>query len=154
MLQISHLQQTLNREQNRLEGLLAKLQSDDFKPPPELSRQTASWTRDTKVLALKLDEYNERLSQLRNLTPPNPSMADVSERQTELEALKQRLREVEGKIAWYEGLPPDLGEARRIMESMKSELRELVDRRNAGFEGLVEAGNRGGARTRLPIRRA
>lgn len=150
LAQVLHLQTTLAREMKRLGMLLKQFQSDVFTAPPEISKQTTTWTRDTKTLQLKLAEYNERLSQHRTFAPPRPSIAEVAERQAELFALKQRLQEVEEKIKWYEGLPPDIGEARRVLEDLKSELRGLVERRNTGFEGLVDGG---GVRSRLPVRR-
>lgn len=150
LAQVLHLQTTLARELKRLENLLKQFQSDVFTASPELSKQTTTWTRDTKTLQLKLAEYNERLSQHRTTAPPRPSIAEVAERQAELFALKQRLQEVEEKINWYEGLPPDIGEARRVLEDLKTELRGLVERRNTGFEGLVDGGE---VRSRLPVRR-
>lgn len=149
LLQITHLEQTLAREQKRLDALLQHLRSEVFAVAGDVPRQTTTWTRDTKALQLKLDEYGERLSQHRGVTPPRPGVAEVAERWDGLLAVKGRLRDVEGKIEWYEGLPPDVGEARRVLEDLKVELRELVDRRNAGFEGLIDGG---GGRSRLPLR--
>lgn len=150
LLHITLLQTTLSHEQERLESILRDLHSEDFTPAPGMSGQTALWTRDAKMLQLKLDEYNERLSQSRSIAPPRPNVSDVRGRVAELEGMKSRLREVEEKISAYEGLPPDIGEARKVLEGLKADLRVLVGRRDEGFEGLVERGSG----SRLPIRRS
>lgn len=66
-----------------------------------------------------------------------------------LKNLRDEVRELDARIAAFEGLPPDVGQARLVLEEMKAELRQWVERRDRGFEGLVD----GGGRSRLPIRR-
>ena len=101
------------------------------------------------MLQRKLDEYNERLAQYRDVRPPRPGVADIAERQAELGRVKGRLRDVNARIEWFQGLPPDVSEARRVLEGLKDEFRGLVDVRNERFEGLVEGGGEG---SQVPVR--
>ncbi|KAL1303136.1 hypothetical protein AAFC00_006568 [Neodothiora populina] len=168
LAQTKHLLQTAQREQRRLKTLLDDVASEAFVPAPDLPAQTATFTRDTKLLSLKLDEYNERLAHIASSAPHGTSsfgssaevsISELENAQAQLRGLKVRVADVEARIKWFEDLPSDVGAARRVLEGLKGELKELVAKRNEGFERLlIEAGKdstdeRGNGRSRLPLRK-
>lgn len=93
----------------------------------------------------KLREYEERLSALNaSGMQPNPSIEDVSARQTEMKEMEAKLASLEEELRWYGGMPADVGVAREVLARAKDELRALMEERDRLFEGLVEGGTRKG----------
>ena len=65
-------------------------------------------------------------------------MEDVrADEEAYLEILARK-RDLDARIGAFAGLPPDVGAARAELEALRSELRELTERRDANFEKLVE----------------
>jgi HAUS augmin-like complex subunit 1 len=56
----------------------------------------------------------------------------------ELLALLAKRNGLDSQVRGFEGLPPDTDAARRELEGLRDELREVTRRRDAVFEGLVE----------------
>lgn len=70
-------------------------------------------------------------------------MVTVEQVRREQEAYLELLRrkhELDVKVRAFQGLPPDIEQARRALELLREGLRSLTSRRDEAFEGLVEGG--------------
>ncbi|ESA41958.1 uncharacterized protein NCU02410 [Neurospora crassa OR74A] len=70
-------------------------------------------------------------------------MVTVEQVRREQEAYLELLRrkhELDVKVRAFQGLPPDIEQARRAVELLREGLRSLTSRRDEEFEGLVEGG--------------
>ncbi|THX93045.1 hypothetical protein D6D03_10226 [Aureobasidium pullulans] len=143
--QTTSLQTSLQSQSSHLQSDLRTLTSAPFTPEPNLPKRTSETLRQTKLLKAKIAEYDERL---RNSSSsiPEPLLMEVEQAGKAAEVLMQRLADVEGKIAIYEGVSPEPREVRRQMQDLRRELETWVRRRDELFEGLVGGGGGGGGR--------
>jgi HAUS augmin-like complex subunit 1 len=131
------IQSSLLSHQTTLHSELTDLQSSPFKSEKNLPQRTAEISRQTKLLKAKVAEYDERLRNTSSAEVPEKLLADVEAAKANAEVLMQRVRDVEGKIEGYEGVPPEAREVRRVMVELRKELEGWVRRRDGLFEGLV-----------------
>ncbi|KAK5716561.1 hypothetical protein LTR15_009452 [Elasticomyces elasticus] len=125
-------------EQARLEQLLRELNAPHFQAPDDVLEQTTEWVRNTKHFKAKLAEYDERLSVLRSVPSPSPTVEDFERQTSDLETLRGRLRTLETELSEFGNLPPDPKVARFKLEGARKDLRDLVGRRDRLFEDLAE----------------
>ena len=128
----------LEAELNRLSKIRDDLQSDAFSTPLELGRDTTDWTRSTRQLKIKVTEYSDRFNSLLDATPRKPNITEIAHMETGLIDIKNRLRDLEGDVKSFEGLPHDKDLARLKVAEANQELQELRRKRDRRFEGLVE----------------
>lgn len=93
-----------------------------------------------KTLRAKLQEYDERLRSGGVSAAPEQALTEAETARGELEALMQKVRHVEGRIASFEGLPPEPREVRRVLQGLREDLIAWVQRRDELFGGLMESG--------------
>ncbi|KAK4981765.1 hypothetical protein LTR66_009724 [Elasticomyces elasticus] len=134
---VSTLQQSLEREQIRLERIFSEVQSDSFKPSPDLPEKTNDYLRSTKTTKAKLAEYNERLNTFAAVPRTRPSIDDVANHRAEATTLVSKLEVVTAKLDAFHGLPTDPNLARARVEAAKVELRGLIRKRDNLFETLI-----------------
>jgi HAUS augmin-like complex subunit 1 len=127
----------LRNEQVRCQVVLQELKGDAFTTPDNFADQSAEWSRNTKQLKAKLAEYDERLVTLRSTSNPGPSFQDIERQLSDVQSQDARLSELNAQLAGYDSLPSDAQAARNKLEAARSELRELMLRRDKLFEGLV-----------------
>lgn len=133
------MQRYIDLEAARLSGLLEEVSGNEYRPPADLARQNLDMQRKAKAMAKKLPEIKDKVSSLaRAVGVPNPTIEQVRlEEETYLELLELK-RSLDQKLNEFEGLPPDTEEARSHLDTMRRELRNVTDRRDAVFENLVE----------------
>jgi HAUS augmin-like complex subunit 1 len=138
---IEIMQRYLEDEAGKIRVVLKELQEDDFNPPTDLAKRNLELQRKIKTIAAKLPELRDRVTS----TSPNSSSGSyvtvdelVSDEARYLAALAKK-RELEADLASFHDLPTKLDDARSELDAMRSELRALTRRRDAVFEGLVEA---------------
>lgn len=72
-LRIDGLHKRLQRDLLQLQEQLRALEhGDEYKVPPELAGQAAEWTRTSRHLQRKTEDYQERVEALEVLFPPPP----------------------------------------------------------------------------------
>ncbi|KAF1982065.1 hypothetical protein K402DRAFT_407971 [Aulographum hederae CBS 113979] len=153
---LAHLTALHSYLQNHIQGLrllLSDVKGEQFKPPRELPKQTADWTRNTKILKGKIREYEERLANLTSGPMPGPSprkggdvafggkdatLGKLAELEESILDLRNEVQLVEKDVRRYEDLPPSMSQARKKVELKELELNKLRDKRDRLFEALVE----------------
>lgn len=137
------LQRHIESESARLEDLLSELRSEDsaYRPPADLARQNLDMQRKVKAMHKKLPEMKkEKVTALARSTGgvPNPTIQQVREEEEKYLRLLDIKRGLDQQLQEFEGLPPNATMARQQLEALRRELRNITDRRDAVFEGLVE----------------
>jgi HAUS augmin-like complex subunit 1 len=137
-LRVSALHSQLRRQLSELQKQLDELQSDSFAASSDLPTKTIEWTRTSKHLARKVQEYKDRLSSLDTSKLPSPTLPEVIEEERALSEMRVKVLGLEGQAKAFRGLPHDKDLARLEVESVRRELEGLVSKRDGLFEGLVE----------------
>ena len=105
-----------------------------------LHAQTAQFNRDTKQIALKIKEYEDRIKGLqRQLAAQRAESVDVNAllaMKEQNEAKKKRVRELQQQFAAFHGLPADLEASREEVKRSINELEALKARRQRLFEKI------------------
>ncbi|KAI9850748.1 MAG: hypothetical protein M1838_005159 [Thelocarpon superellum] len=136
---ITALQQSLEAEHVRLQKLLNELNSPALTTPASLTQKTTEYTNATKHITAKRQEYRERISNLASTwSAGQVSIPQVIAAEEEVRRLQKSLREIEGKVQAFHGLPPSRTLALQEIERMGREVERLRQRRDGLFEGLVE----------------
>lgn len=137
---VALLQKYLDRESSKADTFLQDLQGSEFVPPPNLAKQNAELQSRVKAVAGQLPDLRNQAASL-EASIGAPSLLTVEEvRQDEQDylVLLGRKKEMDARVKAFAGLPPDLEAARQELEALRSELRAATQRRDAGWEGLVE----------------
>lgn len=120
-------------------SFLHELEGEGYQPPPRLGKQTTEYQRKTKLLGTKLPELRERISALTgNNAIAKPTIQDVEVEEGLFKAALALVKDLEGQVKNYHGLPHDTDLARLELESLRVELKALRKERDGMFEGLVE----------------
>lgn len=132
---IDHLQ----RELDLGTSFLQELDSDKYQSPPNLGKQTTEFQRKTKLLTAKLPELRERISTLAACEgTARPTVQDIGAEEKEFRSIEVLVKDLEGQLKSYHGLPHDTDLARLELETLRAELMALKKERDGMFEGLVE----------------
>ena len=132
---IDHLQ----RELELGTSFLQELDSDKYQSPPNLGKQTMEFQRKTKLLTAKLPELRERISTLAACEgTTRPTVQDIGAEEKEFRSIEVLVKDLEGQLKSYHGLPHDTDLARLELETLRAELTALKKERDGMFEGLVE----------------
>lgn len=133
------LQRHIHAESAKLEILLNEVRGDAYRPPVDLAQQNLEMQRKVKALNKKLPETKDKVSSLaRAVGLPNPTLEQVRQEEEKYLRLLEVKRGLDQQLVEFEGLPPDIAVARQQLEALTRELRNITDRRDAVFEGLVE----------------
>jgi HAUS augmin-like complex subunit 1 len=135
---VSILENHLSTELESINVLIKKMESDSYQPPAELSKQTMEYQRKARALAAKLPEIRNRAASVTTKGGVEVTIQHVKEEEESFKALKVAVRELETEARSFHGLPQDTDLARLQLESLRVELRELMQQRDSMFEGLVE----------------
>ncbi|KAL3426173.1 hypothetical protein PVAG01_02964 [Phlyctema vagabunda] len=136
---VSILEDHLNRELDRINSLVEELESNPYQPSSGVTRQTVEYQRKAKVLATKLPELRDRLASLSLSTgKPKITLECVHGEEDKFIALQGKVKDLEVQVRKYHSLPQDTDLARLEIERVRSELRDLTQKRDSMFEGLVE----------------
>jgi HAUS augmin-like complex subunit 1 len=108
-------------------------------PHPSLAKENIDRSRRIKTLTQSLPELQKQVATLEStIGKADPSIEDIQRQEAEYLALAEGKKKLEAQLAAFEGLPPDIDAARAQFEGRREELRGLMTRRDAVFEGLVE----------------
>lgn len=139
-----------------IEKLLIRLRRHPgCSPAAGLAKENLEVQRRIKMLAGQtLPQLKEKLANLADAVvggdgggsggeEEGRGMVTVEQVRREQEAYLELLRrkhELDVKVQAFQGLPPDIEQARRALELLREGLRSLTSRRDEAFEGLVEGG--------------
>jgi HAUS augmin-like complex subunit 1 len=136
MLSLSQMQRSLEKELGNLRSQVAELRGPAFQAPLALQRQTLDWTRNTKQLKTKLNEYSDRLASLSGQAQGD--VRELVEQEQRIHKLEQTGTNLMQQLEAYKGLPSNKDEAVDIVKKLEGEVAQLGKRVDAMFEGLVE----------------
>ncbi|OBT83568.1 hypothetical protein VE02_06936 [Pseudogymnoascus sp. 03VT05] len=134
----------INHMQRELElgtSFLKEIDSDKYQSLPNLGKQTMEYQRKTKLLAAKIPELRERISALtasEGTGTIKPTIQDVVVEEKDFRSIEALVKDLEGQLKSYHGLPHDTDLARLELETLRAELTALKKERDGMFEGLVE----------------
>lgn len=136
---VDTLARHIQRETNHVSDLLRRLQTDDYKPPPDLARQNLDVQRQVKSLSAQLPDLQDRAAALAaSIESGHPNVDDIARQEEHYLALLARKSALDEQMAAFAGLPSDPDMARSELDSLRRQLRGATSRRDAVFEGLVE----------------
>ncbi|KAG9231431.1 hypothetical protein BJ875DRAFT_118788 [Amylocarpus encephaloides] len=135
---VTILETHVKAELVKINALVDELQGEDYQPPSDLTKRTTEYQRKIKGLASKLPELKERIATLDATSRIPITREDVLAEEEKYKALLGVVKELEGRVNTYHGLPQDTDLARLELESLRVELRSLTRERDSMFEGLVE----------------
>lgn len=134
-------QRSFEREITRLQATIERFRADTDPETlriEEMQVSTATMNRETKVVGMKLAEYQERIKVLEGYDVGSVRIEDVTREEGELQRRQDEVKKLEAQIVAMHGLPPDLEVSRKEVERARNELEEWKRRRDRAFEGLVE----------------
>lgn len=136
---VAVLQRHIDSESAKMNLMLKSLEGDAYRPASDLAKQNLEIQRRIKAMAARLPELKNKASALATSVGfPSHTIEDIqTEEAAYLDVLTQR-KNLEAQVQAFHGLPPDTASAREELESRRSELRSITQRRDAVFEGLVE----------------
>ncbi|KAL2185978.1 hypothetical protein L209DRAFT_356258 [Thermothelomyces heterothallicus CBS 203.75] len=112
-----------------------------YHPPPTLALQNLALQRQIKSLSSQIPALRDKaaaLARSQGGVAPSPSLAQVREEEEAYLALLSLKEELDAQVRAFAGLPHDTELARRELEGLREELRQLEVSRDEVFEGLVE----------------
>lgn len=135
------MQRHLQDEAEKIQAMLQELQRDEYAPPTDLAKRNLELQRKIKAMAAKLPELRDRATALSSgtLTGSHITVEHLAEDEARYLAALAKKRELEAQLVAFQDLPADVDDARAELDALRSELRALTRKRDAVFEGLVEA---------------
>ena len=132
------LRRCVEAECARTEAAVQEMRDGEgYRPPPDLAKQNLEIQRGVKAAAAALPR--KATGKVEGAPAGGGLTAEmVREEEEEFLALLARRNELDAQVRSFQGLPPDMHAARRELERLRDELREITRRRDAVFEGLVE----------------
>lgn len=144
-----HLDKEILLIRTRLESLRAlRSASSSASEVETLSSQIGEWSRGSKMLSLKIREYEERASGLEKADWKGVQIEEIKKRERLVGRLQERCKGLERGLRSFGGLPPDWEAAKGEVERVEEEVRELRGRRERLFEGMAEGSGKGRSKTR------
>ncbi|CAH0036996.1 unnamed protein product [Clonostachys solani] len=123
----------------RMSEFLAALQGDDYKLPEDQAKQNLDLQRKVKALSAQIPELQERAASLASsVSSSHPTIDDVVREEKEYLSILSCKKQLDSRMASFEGLPSNTDMARSELDALRKQLRGVTSRRDAVFEGLVE----------------
>jgi HAUS augmin-like complex subunit 1 len=139
MRRVQSLHGYLERELITLGEQLDKLKSDPaFETPANLPALTSEWTRSTKLLNSKVNEYQDRTTALDRNSNKGATLEKVMLEEDEVGRMIESMKSLEIKIKMFHDLPKDIASARAKYQDLETELNQLTRERDSMFENLVD----------------
>lgn len=133
---VAVLHRYIESERERMGAAVRQMRDgESYRPPPDLAKQNLEIQRRVKAAAAALPKTSKPEG------PPREedlTAEQVREEEEAFLALLAQRKELDAQIRSFQGLPPDIDAARRELELLRDELRQVTSRRDAVFEGLVE----------------
>lgn len=132
---VAVLRRYVESECARMEGVVREMsEGEGYRPPADLAKQNLEIQRRTKAAAAALPGTRKADAASEGWL----TAEQVRDEEEEFVALLARRNELDAQVRSFQGLPPDPDTARRELERLRDELRQVTMRRDAVFEGLVE----------------
>ncbi|KAI1362386.1 hypothetical protein F5Y08DRAFT_312305 [Xylaria arbuscula] len=133
------LQAYLDDESARLQAFLEDLRDGvQYQIPPEAAA-AEDMEKEANTVGSRIPEMRRLVESLeKKVGIPALTVEDV---RLDEEAYRDRLvrkKDLDAQVKAFAGLPPDVEAARTELESLRAQLREATERRDANFEMLVE----------------
>ncbi|TGZ80205.1 hypothetical protein EX30DRAFT_341769 [Ascodesmis nigricans] len=157
LIELSKQESAVEQQTIRIDSLFQRLQSDlatlrdslhkletgeENQLPPDLQKRITEWSRTSRHLRNKTEDYKERLESmeaefnssrvLEGLTVPA-----LVQQEQEVLALKERVLDLESQAKAFQGLPPEKDLARLEVERVQQELRALEARREELYDSML-----------------
>ncbi|KAH8904597.1 hypothetical protein BR93DRAFT_930048 [Coniochaeta sp. PMI_546] len=132
---VAVLRRYIESELDRMGDAVREMRDgESYRPPADLAKQNLEIQRRVKAAAAALPKTKKS-----DGTREDALTAEqVREEEKEFLTLLTRRNELDEQIRSFQGLSPDPDAARRELESLRDDLRQVTSRRDAVFEGLVE----------------
>ena len=139
LAKVEGLQVYLERELDSAREQLDRLKSDKaFATSPDLPALAGEWSRSTRFLAGKVDEYHGRVASLeRHRIKGSTTIEELVAEEEAVKRAEENVQALEGRVTMFHGLPQDPREANLQYKQLERELYRLVDRRDSLFAGLA-----------------
>ncbi len=126
-------------EARKVEELVRGLKGDEYRPANSLAKDNLDVQRRIKSMAARVPELREKVAALANsVGMPSLTIEQIRREEEAYQVLLAQKKELDMHVQAFEGLPHDTDLARQELESRRNELRQVTQRRDAIFEGLVE----------------
>ncbi|KAL4944820.1 hypothetical protein BDV06DRAFT_68508 [Aspergillus oleicola] len=136
---VERLHKYLKGELVTLREQLEELKSNPaFETPANLPTLTSEWTRGTKLLSAKVDEYQDRSKVLERNSNKGATLENVMLEEEEVGRMVELVQSLEAKIRTFHDLPKDVPGARAKYQELEREFNQLTQERDTMFEQLVE----------------
>ncbi|KAL4934020.1 uncharacterized protein BDV17DRAFT_251176 [Aspergillus undulatus] len=139
MRRVERLHKYLERELVTLREQLEELKSNPaFETPVNLPALTSEWTRSTKLLSAKVDEYQDRSKSLERNSNKGATLEKVMLEEEEVGQMIESTKSLEARIRTFHDLPKEITGARAKYQELERELNQLIQERDSMFENLVD----------------
>ncbi|KAE8310202.1 hypothetical protein BDV41DRAFT_399537 [Aspergillus transmontanensis] len=128
---VDMLHDYLQRELEALRQQLDELKSDPaYEVPADLPAKTVEWTKGTKVLAAKVNEYQDKVAALKRNQSKGPTLGEVLAEEEAVKELMKTVKNLEHRLQLFQNLPTDVQGARAKYRELLEELNELTQERD------------------------
>jgi HAUS augmin-like complex subunit 1 len=134
---VEMLHKYLERELAALREELGTLKSDKaYQTPAELPEMTSEWSRGTKQLIPKIDEYQDRTASLERTRTKGPTIEHLVAEEESIIGIKDTVAMQEARVRAFRDLPKDIEGATTQYKQLECELARLAQQRNSMLESL------------------
>ncbi|KAF8541896.1 hypothetical protein BDD12DRAFT_827207 [Trichophaea hybrida] len=136
---IDTLHSRLQTELSSLREALRNLENgEEHKLPLDLTTRVTEWTRTTRHLRNKTEDYKDRLQAMEAVLPTEGLTVPALIRQEQdILVLKELVLDLEAQAKGFQGLPPEKDLARLEVERVQGELEELEAKRERLYDGMI-----------------
>jgi HAUS augmin-like complex subunit 1 len=133
------LQSYLDKESDAVRNQIEELKANEaYEMSPNLPDQVAEWSRNTKLLVAKVEEYRDRITAFqRSVNIKGPTIEELMVEEENVVRIKETVKTLEGRIRMFHGLPADIQGAKSEYKQLECELHQLTQQRDKMFEGLM-----------------
>lgn len=133
------LRKNIEQESIIADELLRTLRSDDYRPADDLARQNVELQRKVKTMAVRIPEIKDRVATLnQSIVLHFPTIEQTAREESEYRELLSQKKNLDTQVLQFYSLPDDVRKARLQLDSIRAQLRAVVQRRDDVFENLVE----------------
>ncbi|KAJ5871486.1 uncharacterized protein N7529_003839 [Penicillium soppii] len=136
---VETLHRYLQQESARLQIELQGLKSDvAYEIPSDTQRLASEWARGTKTLAIKVAEYQDRITSLERVQPQGPTIEELVAEEENVIKMRETVKSLQGRLRAFQNFPSDASGARAKYKELESELDQLTQQRDSMVDSLVE----------------
>jgi HAUS augmin-like complex subunit 1 len=112
---------------------------EEYKLPPDLAIRVTEWTRTSRHLRNKTEDYKGRLEEMVAEQLPKEALTvpALIQQEQEVLALKEHVLDLEAQARGFQGLPPEKDLARVEVERVQAELEGLEAQRERLYDGMI-----------------